>query len=195
MISMPLMSVCKLLTTTVHEAGYKLEFQPAILKHTPHPVRCLLLIFLLRQDGHCMTSSCCLVVIVYSVTLPPYSTCPYTASPQCWTHIMLLLLVICCLLVWHHVSRTNEWRCEKTGKKPGTRCCSLSGKMPKSNTHTVSEMGREMLADSSNICKEREAKSSKKKHIHCFAAVWPRFVFWSSFSWERVDKSLSVQDS
>lgn len=115
-----------------------------------------------RTAINCMTSSCCLVVIVYSVTLPPYSTCPYTASPQCWTHIVLLLLVICCLLVWHHVSRTNERRCEKTGKKPGTRCCSLSGKMPKSNTHTVSEMGREMLADSSNICKEREAKSSKK---------------------------------
>lgn len=75
---------------------------------------------------------------------------------------------------------------KKQGCSVGTRCCSLSGKMPKSNTHTVSEMGREMLADSSNICKEREAKSSKKKkthtHIHCFAAVWPRFVFWSSFS-------------
>lgn len=52
---------------------------------------------------------------------------------------------------------------KKQGCSVGTRCCSLSGKMPKSNTHTVSEMGREMLADSSNICKEREAKSSKKK--------------------------------
>lgn len=71
---------------------------------------------------------------------------------------------------------------KKQGCSVGTRCCSLPGKMPKSNTHTVSEMGREMLADSSNICKEREAKSSKKTHIHFCAAVWPRFVFWSSFS-------------
>lgn len=78
-----------------------------------------------RTAINCMTSSCCLVVIVYSVTLPPYSTCPYTASPQCWTHIVLLLLVICCLLVWHQNKWVKMWKTRAAVLVQGAAACQI----------------------------------------------------------------------
>lgn len=151
MISMPLMSVCKLY---------------------------------MRQD----TNS--------SFNQPSSNIHHVLSGPQCWTHIVLLLLVICCLLVWHQNKWVKMWKTRAAVLGQGAAACQIRCQN-QILTLSVRWGGRCWQIHQIFVKKgkQSQAKKTKKKHIHCFAAVWPRFVFWSSFSWERVDKSLSVQNS